>query len=47
MEVKDVDEKLALMIKKTTSVKDMPNVLGEYYGEIMQYFHEINVKGTP
>lgn len=44
MEVKDVDEKLALMIKKTTSVQDMPNVLGECYGEIMQYVHKINAK---
>jgi len=44
MEVKDIDEKLALMIRKTTPVQDMPTVLGKCYGEIMQYVKEIDAE---
>ena len=34
-------EKLALMIRKITSIQNMPSVLGECYREIMQYVKEI------
>ena len=44
MEIKDMKEKLALMIRKITSIQNMPSVLGESYGEIMQYVEEIGAK---
>ena len=44
MEIKDMKEKLALMIRKITSIQDMPSVLGACYGEIMQYVKEIGAK---
>jgi hypothetical protein len=44
MEVRDIDEKLALMIRKTTPVQDMPTVLGKCYEEIMQYVKEIDAE---
>ena len=40
MEIKDMKEKLALMIRKTTSIQDMPSVLGQCFGEIIQYVME-------
>ena len=40
MEIKDMKEKLALMIRKTTSIQDMPTVLGQCFGEIIQYVME-------
>ena len=44
MEIKDMKEKLALIIRKITSVQNMPSVLGACYGEIMQYVEEIGAK---
>jgi effector-binding domain-containing protein len=44
VEIKDMDEKLALMIRKVTPVQDMPSVLGQCYGEIIQYVKEIGAK---
>ena len=44
MEIKDMKEKLALMIRKITSVQNMPSVLGVCYGEIIQYVKEIGAK---
>jgi effector-binding domain-containing protein len=44
MEIKDMKEKLALMIRKITSIQNMPSVLGECYREIMQYVREIGAK---
>ena len=44
MEIKDMKEKLALMIRKITSVQNMPSVLGACYGEIIQYVKEIGAK---
>jgi effector-binding domain-containing protein len=44
MEIKDMKEKLALMIRKITPIQNMPSVLGECYGEIMQYVKEIGAK---
>ena len=44
MEIKDMKEKLALMIRKITPIQNMPSVLGECYGEIMQYVNEIGAK---
>jgi len=44
LEVKDFDEKLALMIRKNTPVKDMPMVLGDCYREIIQYIQEMKAK---
>ena len=44
MEIKDMKEKLALMIRKITSIQNMPSVLGECYGEIIQYVKEIGAK---
>ena len=40
MEIKEMKEKLALMIRKTTSIQDMPSVLGQCFGEIIQYVME-------
>jgi effector-binding domain-containing protein len=37
-------EKLALMIRKITSIQNMPSVLGACYGEIIQYVNEIGAK---
>jgi effector-binding domain-containing protein len=36
-----MEEKLALMIRKTVSVKNMPTILGACYGEIIQYVKEL------
>ena len=44
MEIKDMKEKLALMIKKNTSIQNMPSVLGTCFGEIIQYVKEIGAK---
>jgi effector-binding domain-containing protein len=44
MEIKDMKEKLALMIRKITSIQNMPSVIGECYREIMQYVKEIEAK---
>jgi effector-binding domain-containing protein len=44
MEIKDMEEKLALMIRKVTSVQDMPSLLGACYGDIIQYVQEIGAK---
>ena len=44
MEIKDMKEKLALMIRKVTPVQNMPYVLGTCYGEIIQYVNEIGAK---
>lgn len=40
MEIKEMKKKLVLMIRKTTSVQDMPTVLGQCFGEIIQYVME-------
>ena len=44
MEIKDMKEKLALMIRKITSIQNMPSVLGVCYGEIIEYVQEIGAK---
>jgi effector-binding domain-containing protein len=44
MEIIDMKEKLALIIRKTTSIQNMPSVLGACYGEIIQYVKEIGAK---
>ena len=44
MEIKDMKEKLALMLRKITSIQNMPSVLGESYREIIQYVKEIGAK---
>ena len=44
MEIKDMKEKLALMIRKITSIQNMPSVLGACYGGIIQYVQEIGAK---
>ncbi|MHA2393748.1 MAG: hydrolase [Promethearchaeota archaeon] len=44
MEIKEIEEKLALMIRKNTPVEKMPIVLGECYAEIIQYVNEIGAK---
>ena len=44
MEIKDMKEKLALMIRKITPIQNMPSVLGACYGEIIQYVKEIGAK---
>lgn len=40
MEIKEMKEKHALMIRKTTSIQDMPTVLGQCFQEIIQYVME-------
>jgi effector-binding domain-containing protein len=44
MEIKDMKEKLTLMIRKITSIQDMPSVLGACYREIIKYVQEIEAK---
>ena len=44
MEIKDMSEKLAVMIRKNTSIQDMPSILGACYEEIIQYVNEIGAK---
>jgi effector-binding domain-containing protein len=44
MEIQDMKEKLALTIRKITSIQNMPSVLEEGYREIMQYVKEIGAK---
>ena len=44
MEIKDMKEKLALMIRKITPIQNMPSILRECYGDIMQYVKEIGAK---
>ena len=44
MEIKDMKEKLALMIRKITTIQNMSSVLGESYKEIIQYVQEIGAK---
>ena len=46
MEIKDMKEKLTLIIKTKTSVQDMPTILGAGYGEIMGYIQEIGAQPT-
>ena len=44
MEIKDMDGKLALMIRKNTPVQNMPEVLGASYREIIQYVKDVGAK---
>ena len=44
MEIKDMNEKLALMIRKNTPVQNMPEVLGASYREIIQYVKDVGAK---
>lgn len=44
MEIKDMKEKLALMIRKNTTVQNMPEVLGASYREIIQYVKDAGAK---
>ena len=44
MEIKDMPEKLALMIRTKTSVQEMPSILGACFAEIIQYTKKKSVK---
>jgi effector-binding domain-containing protein len=49
MEIKDVEEQNTLMVRLTTSVKELPAVMGEIYQEIASYMGQggIEFAGPP
>ncbi|MCG8572037.1 MAG: GyrI-like domain-containing protein [Spirochaetes bacterium] len=46
MEIQTRDEQRTIAIKATTDVKELPNVLGQGYGEIMQYLEQKGLEPT-
>ena len=49
MKIMDLQEKPTLSIRQTTSVKDLPDLIGRNYGKIMAYMGKAGVEpsGAP